>query len=158
MNILLIVFIVLAVWRGWHGMKIGLVDEIGRLLSLVISLFVLSLGILLYTSVKTDDTKNIVLSVIMIIVTGLAARLMRMVIKSLSAIAHLPVLSVLNGLLGIAIGIAEIVVVLWILYVVVASFELGDFGLQIINWTKQSEMLQQLYDMNQIAYWMAAGL
>lgn len=158
MNILLIVFIVLAVWRGWHGMKTGLVDEIGRLLSLVISLFVLSLGILLYTSVKTDDTKNIVLSVIMIIVTGLVARLMRMVIKSLSAIAHLPVLSALNGLLGIAIGIAEIVVVLWILYVVVASFELGDFGLQIINWTKQSEMLQQLYDMNQIAYWMAAGL
>lgn len=158
MNILLIVFIVLAVWRGWHGMKIGLVDEIGRLLSLVISLFVLSLGILLYTSVKTDDTKNIVLSIIMIIVTGLAARLMRMVIKSLSAIAHLPVLNALNGLLGIAIGIAEIVVVLWILYVVVASFELGDFGLQIINWTKQSEMLQQLYDMNQIAYWMAAGL
>lgn len=158
MNILLIVFVALILWRGWRGMKIGLVDEAGRLLSLVITLFVLSLAILLYTSVKANNTKNIVLSAAMILVTGLAARLIRMVVKSLSAIAHLPVISVLNGLLGIVIGIAEVVVILWILYVVIANFDLGEFGLQITNWTKQSEILQKLYDMNQIAYWMAAGL
>lgn len=158
MNILLIVLVILAVWRGWHGMKKGLVEEIGGLLSLVISLFVLSLGILLYTSVKINDTKNIVLSVVMILVTGLAARLVRVVFKSLSAIAHLPIISALNSLLGIAIGVAEVVVGLWILYVVVANFDLGTIGLQITNWTKQSEILQKLYDMNQIAYWMAAGL
>lgn len=158
MNILLIVFVALILWRGWRGMKIGLVDEAGRLLSLVIALFVLSLAILLYTSVKANNTKNIVLSAAMILVTGLAARLIRMVVKSLSAIAHLPVISVLNGLLGIVIGIAEVVVILWILYVVIANFDLGEFGLQITNWTKQSEILQKLYDMNQIAYWMAAGL
>lgn len=158
MNILLIIFVVLVLWRGWRGMKIGLVDETGRLLSLVITLFVLSLAILLYTSVKANDTKNIVISVVMILVTGLVARLVKLVVKSLSAIAHLPVISVLNSLLGIAIGIAEVVVILWILYVVIANFDLGGFGLQITNWTKQSEFLQKLYDMNQIAYWMAAGL
>lgn len=158
MNILLIVFVALVLWRGVRGMKIGLVDEAGRLLSLVITLFVLSLAILLYTSVKANDTKNIVISVVMILVTGLAARLIRLIVKSLSAIAHLPVISVLNSLLGIVIGIAEVVVTLWILYVAVANFDLGEFGLQITNWTKQSEILQKLYDMNQIAYWMTAGL
>lgn len=158
MNILLITLVILAVWRGWRGMKKGMVEEVGGLISLVISLFVLSLGILLYTSVKTSDTKNIVLSVIMILVTGLVARLVHLVFKSLAAIAHLPVINVLNGLLGIAIGVAEVVVVLWILYVVVANFELGSFGAQITSWTKQSEVLQKLYDMNQIAYWMSAGL
>lgn len=158
MNILLIALALLAVWRGWHGMKKGLVEEISGLLSLVISLFVLSLGILLYTSVKANDTKNIVLSVIMILITGLAARLLHLVFKSLAAIAHLPIISVLNSLLGIAIGVAEVVVALWILYVIVANFDLGIFGSQIMAWTKQSEFLQRLYDMNQIAYWMAAGV
>lgn len=158
MNVLLIVLVILAVWRGVRGMKIGLVDEVGHLLTLVISLFVISLGILLYTSIKSNDTKNIVLSVIMLILTGLAARLVNLVMKSLSTIAHLPIISALNSLLGIAIGIAEIVVVLWIVYVVVANFDTGTFGGQIMEWTEQSEILQKLYDMNQFAYWMAAGL
>lgn len=158
MNIFLLILAVLAIWRGYRGMKTGMVDEVGRLVSLLISLFVISLGILLYTSIKENDTKNIVLSVVMIVVTGLAARLIRLVIKSLSAIAHLPVLKLLNGLLGIAVGVAEAVVALWILYVVIASFDLGAFGLWIMERTRQSEILQKLYDMNQIAYWMMAGL
>lgn len=158
MNILLIILILLAVWRGVSGMKKGLVDEIGGLLSLVISLFVLSLGILLYTSIKAGDTQNIVLSVIMIIITGIAARIIRLVIKSLSALAQLPVISILNSLLGIVIGVAEVIVMLWILYVVIANFDLGTIEIQIMDWTEQNEILKKICDMNQIAYWMAAGL
>lgn len=158
MNVLLIILVLLAVWRGWRGMKAGLVDEVGKLLSLLISLFIISLGILLYTSVKENDTKNIVLSIIMIIITGLAARVVNLLIKSLSTIAHLPVINFVNSILGIGIGIAEAVVFLWIVYVVIASFDTGGFGLQIMTWTKQSELLQKLYRMNQFAYWMAAGL
>lgn len=158
MNILLIIIAILAVWRGWRGMKRGMVDEVGRLLSLVISLFVISLVILLYTSVKENDTKNIVLSIVMIILTGLAARLVNLVIKSLSTIAHLPVINLLNGILGLGVGIAEVIVALWIVYVVIAGFDTGSFGLQIMTWTKQSALLEKLYQMNQFAYWMAAGL
>ncbi|MDO4334094.1 MAG: CvpA family protein [Eubacteriales bacterium] len=158
MNVLLIILIILAVWRGIRGFKLGLVDETGRLLALVISLFVISLGILLYTSIQNSDTKNMVLSIVMIIVTGLVARLVKLIIKSLSAIAHLPIISALNSLLGIAIGVSEAVVALWIVYVVIASFDTGTFGHQIMEWTSQSEILQKMYDMNQFAYWMAAGL
>ncbi len=158
MNVLLMIVVILAVWRGWRGMKRGMVDEVGRLLSLVISLFVISLGILLYTSVKENDTKNIVLSIVMIIITGLTARLVNFVMKSLSTIAHLPVINILNGLLGIGVGIAEVVVALWIVYVIIASFDTGSFGLRMMTWTKQSEILEKLYQMNQFAYWMAAGL
>jgi len=139
-------------------MRTGLVDEIGKLLSLVISLFILSLGILLYTSVKDSDTKNIVLSVIMIILTGIAAKLVNLVMKSLSTIAHLPIINILNSLLGIVIGVAEVVVVLWIIYVVIANFDTGEFGRLMMEWTLQNEVLYKVYEMNQIANWMAAGL
>ncbi len=155
MNFLLLVGIALVIWRGVQGMKIGLVDELGRLVSLVLSLFVLSLGILLYTSVKTENTKNIVLSIVMILVTGIVWRILKLVIDSLSAVAHLPLLNVVNSVLGIAAGVAEVVVVFWILYVVTANFDLGSFGRQIMEWTRQSPILQKLYDMNRIAYWIA---
>lgn len=158
MNILLIILAVLAIWRGWRGMKRGFVDEAGRLLSLVLSLFIISVAILLYTSIKEKDTKNIILSAVIIILTGFVARLLNTLVKSLSTVAHLPVLNLLNALLGIVIGVAEIVVALWIVYVVIVSFETGEFGRQIMVWTNQSEWLRKLYDMNQLAYWMAAGL
>lgn len=148
MNILLVVLAVLVIWRGWRGMKTGLVDELGKLLSLVISLFVLSVGILLYTSVKESDTKNIVLSIVILILTGLAAKLVNLVIKSLSAIAHLPVINILNGLLGILIGAAEVVVLLWIVYIVTANFDTGEFGRLMMEWTQQNELLTKVYEMN----------
>ena len=88
MNVLLVCVILFALWRGYAGMKKGMVDEIRMLLSLVISLFVLSLAILLYSSVKEKNTTNIILSVLMLLTTGLAARLVNLIFKSLSAIAH----------------------------------------------------------------------
>lgn len=148
MNILLVVLAVLVIWRGWRGMETGLVDELGKLLSLVISLFVLSVGILLYTSVKESDTKNIVLSIVILILTGLAAKLVNLVIKSLSAIAHLPIINILNGLLGILIGAAEVVVLLWIVYVVIANFDTGEFGRLMMEWTFQNELLTKVYEIN----------
>ena len=44
MNVLLVCVILFALWRGYAGMKKGMVDEIRMLLSLVISLFVISLA------------------------------------------------------------------------------------------------------------------
>ena len=132
-----------------------MVDEIRLLLSLVITLFVLSLAILLYTSIKENHTKNIVLSVIAILITGIAARLINLIFRSLSAIAELPVISLVNRLCGAAVGAMEAVVGLWIVYIVIGSFDTGVFGSQIAAWTMENEVLTKLYRMNQVAYWMA---
>lgn len=47
----------------------------------------------------------------MLLITGLAARLVNLIFKSLSAIAHLPILKLLNSVLGIVVGMAESIVV-----------------------------------------------
>ena len=155
MNILLMILILFALWRGYAGLKKGMVDEVRMLLSLVITMFVLSLAIFLYTSIKENNTKNIVLCVIAILITGLAARLVNLIFKSLSAIAGLPVISFANRLLGAAVGGMEAVVGLWIVYIVIGSFDMGTLGSQIAAWTMQSELLTKLYQMNQLVYWIA---
>ena len=155
MNFLLIILILVAAWRGWRGAKRGFVDEAGRLISLLISLFVLSLAILLYTSIREKDTKNIILSAVMLLLTGFAAKLIHLLTKSLSALARLPLIALINRILGLAIGILEVVVALWIIYVIVAAFDTGAFGQTVMRWTEDSEILQKLFRMNRIAYWMA---
>ncbi|MDO4293664.1 MAG: CvpA family protein [Eubacteriales bacterium] len=155
MNVLVIILVLFALWRAVGGFKKGMVDEVRLLLSLLIALFVLSLGILLYTSVREKDTRNIILSVIMLLVTGLAARLVDLIFKSLSAIAHLPVIGLLNKLLGAAVGALEAVVALWIIYILIGAFDTGLFGSQIAVWTMENEFLTKLYRMNSFAYWLA---
>lgn len=151
MNVLLLILIALALWRGLRGMKRGMVDEVGLLISLVISLFVISVGILLYTSVKEKNTENIVLSVAVLVVTGLAVKLFQLLVRAFSAIAHLPLIGVLNRALGLAVGAAEAVVVLWIVYAVIGSFDTGRVGGQIMEWTWESPYLLKLYEMNLLA-------
>lgn len=155
MNILLIIVILIALWRGYAGLKKGVVDEVRMLFSLVLTMLVIALAILLYTSVKENNTRNIVLFVIAILIAGLAARLISLIFKSLSAIADLPVFRFADRLLGMAFGAMEAVVGLWIVYIVIGSFDTGVFGSQIAAWTMQSEILTKLYSMNQVVYWMA---
>lgn len=155
MNILLIIVILIALWRGYAGLKKGVVNEVRMLFSLVLTMLVIALAILLYTSVKENNTRNIVLFVIAILIAGLAARLINLIFKSLSAIADLPVFRFADRLLGMAFGAMEAVVGLWIVYIVIGSFDTGVFGSQIAAWTMQSEILTKLYSMNQVVYWMA---
>ena len=105
MNILLIIVILIALWRGYAGLKKGVVNEVRMLFSLVLTILVIALAILLYTSVKENNTRNIVLFVIAILIAGLAARLISLIFKSLSAIADLPVFRFADRLLGMAFGI-----------------------------------------------------
>ncbi len=152
MNVLVLIFIVLALWRGLHGMKKGLVDEVGMLILLVISLFVLSVGILLYTSVKEKNTENIVLSVIVLVITGIAVKLIKLFVKAFSAIAHLPIISLLNKALGFAVGVLETAVLFWIVYVVIGSFPTGRIGALILEWTYENPYLLKLYELNLLVH------
>lgn len=150
-NILLVILTVLAVWRICRGAKRGITGEVYHLMSLVISLFVLALGILLYTSIKEKDSLNIVLSVAVMLITGLVSKLVSLVMKSLKTIAHLPIISFCDKILGMAAGAAEAIVVLWILYIIVGRFDTGTVGEMIIEWTQASPLLQKLYDLNYVA-------
>lgn len=50
----------------------------------------------------------------------------------------------------------EVVVALWITYIIIQSFPTGSFGEQIMKWTNENEWLLRLYDSNYIAGWISA--
>ena len=153
-NLLLPALLLLAVWRAWRGYKNGFAEEIYRLISLVAALFVLALLLMAVSSFRADDMKNGIISVILLIITGIVLHLFGIVMKSLKAIAKLPIISFLNRLLGLAAGIAEVIVGAWIMYCVIHAFPTGEFGTQIMIWTQESEWLMKLYEANRITEWL----
>ena len=153
-NLLLPALLLLAVWRAWRGYKNGFAEEIYRLISLVAALFVLALLLMAVSSFRADDMKNGIISVILLIITGIVLHLFGIIMKSLKAIAKLPIISFLNSLLGLAAGIAEVIVWAWIMYCVIHAFPTGEFGTQIMIWTQESEWLMKLYEANRITEWL----
>ncbi len=153
-NLLLPALLLLAVWRAWRGYKNGFAEEIYRLISLVAALFVLALLLMAVSSFRADDMKNGIISVILLIITGIVLHLFGIIMKSLKAIAKLPIISFLNSLLGLAAGIAEVIVGAWIMYCVIHAFPTGEFGTQIMIWTQESEWLMKLYEANRITEWL----
>ena len=153
-NLLLPALLLLAVWPAWRGYKNGFAEEIYRLISLVAALFVLALLLMAVSSFRADDMKNGIISVILLIITGIVLHLFGIIMKSLKAIAKLPIISFLNRLLGLAAGIAEVIVGAWIMYCVIHAFPTGEFGTQIMIWTQESEWLMKLYEANRITEWL----
>lgn len=155
MNILVIIFVLIVIWRIYRGFKNGLAKEINGLVSLLLALIVLSVALLLIASILEKNTKTIIISAVLLVAVSFVYRLVNMLMKSLETIAKLPVIHLVNMLLGAAAGGLEALVIFWIMYVIVANVPTGQFGEQIMAWTGQSTILINVFHKNYIANWIA---
>ena len=153
-NLLLPVLLLLAAWRAWRGFKNGFADEVYRLISLIAALLVLALLLMAAASFQEKDIKNGMIAAVLLLIAGILLHLFGIIMKSLKTIAKLPVISLLNSLLGLAAGIAEIIIAAWIMYCIIQAFPTGEFGERIMGWTQESEWLTKLYRANRIPLWL----
>lgn len=147
-NILLIILIIIACWRIVQGFRNGMIDEISRLISLVAALFVLSLAVMIIYGFMEENKKNVIVAVVALVILGCVFHLINFIMKSLKTLARLPVISLLNKVLGMITGLAEVIVICWIMYTVIQMFPVGEVGEQIMAWTYKSEPLMKLYETN----------
>lgn len=154
MNLLVIIFIILLIWWLCKGYKNGLAKEIHGVVSLFMALVVLSIVFLLVAGILQKNTKTTVIAVVLLLVVSFLYRLVNMLMKSVETLAGLPIIGLVNKLLGAAAGVVELLIVFWIMYVVIDGFPTGQFGEQIMAWTKQSTVLINVYNKNYIANWI----
>ena len=140
-----------------HGFKKGLTKEISGLISLAVTLFVMSLLIMLYTSFRASEGKNTVFTIIILVVTGAVYSIIKFVFKPAKVIAKLPLFRFLDQILGIGIGFAEGIIIIWLVYVLNESGIWGSFGEIIRDDTARSRILSTIYEYNYLIR-IAAGL
>ncbi|MCI5585476.1 MAG: CvpA family protein [Lachnospiraceae bacterium] len=156
MNItLIIVFLILILFclRGCHR---GMTKEISGLIAWAVTLFVISLIIMLYSSLKTSETRNTIYSIIILVLIGFIYGVVRFILKSAKFISKLPVFHLLDQLLGVAVGLGEGILIIWLLYVLNGAGLFGSFGSIIYQDTANSVILSLLYEYNYLAKVIAA--
>ena len=157
MNITLIIVLVIFILTIVHGYKKGMTKEISGLVSWVVTLFVMSLVIMLYTSFRANEGKNMVVTIIILVAVALVNGIIRLFLKPIKLFAKLPILKFIDQLLGIIIGVAEGFLIVWLMYVLNEGGLFGQFGEMISADTLRSQILSLIYEYNYLAR-IAAGI
>ena len=155
MNVTLIGFIILMLVMVSRGFKKGMVKEITGLISLAVTLFVVSLIIMLYTSFHAEETENMLVTVIILVVVSLIYSLVKVFLKSAKLLSKLPVIKLLDRFLGIFVGAAKGMIILWIIYILNEGNLFGPLTEQIVKDTMNSDILMKIYEYN---YLMKLGI
>lgn len=148
MSITLILVGILTLITGVSGFKKGMVKEIASVIALVVTFIVLALIIMIFTSFTANETDSMFIALALLLVLGLVYSLIKTVLKSVKALASLPLIRIFDKLFGFLLGIAEAIIIVWIIYMINDRWLLGNFG-EMINRDRQNSMiLQMIYNFN----------
>lgn len=148
MNFTLIIVFAIIALAAVHGSKKGLTKEITNLISWGVTLFVMALIIMLYTSLNSNETGNSIYSVIILLAVIFIYGIVKIFLKSAKILAKLPIFNLLDKILGFFVGIAEGFLLVWLLYVLNEGGLFGSFGEVIQMDTAKSEILSTIYEYN----------
>lgn len=151
MNLMLLIVIIVALYKLVDGYKKGMVKEIISFLSLLIMCVVVVLIGAGLHSYMEKKVVGIVITVVMLTLVGIAHHLLKIVFFSAKVISKLPIIHTGDKLLGMVVGVLEVLVILWTLYTFIMYFELGMIGDIIIDYTAQSKILTAIYEYNMLA-------
>ena len=148
MNITLIIVALIIILAAVHGFKKGMTKELSGLISWTVTLFVMSLVIMLYTSFHANESKNTIITIIILAAVAIVYSIIRMFLKPIKLVVKFPVFKFLDQILGFITGIAEGVLIVWLMYVLNESGIFGGFGEMIIKDTAGSQILSFIYEYN----------
>ena len=148
MNFTLIIVTLIIILTAVHGFKKGMAKEVSGLISWAVTLFVMSLVIMLYTSFHANESKNTVFTIIILAAVVIVYSIIKMFLGPVKLVAKLPVFKLLDQILGGFIGIAEGFLIVWLMYVLNEGGIFGEFGEMIIADTAKSQILSLIYEYN----------
>ncbi len=154
MNIMAIIVLIVLVWKISQGFKRGMVKEIVSFVSLIILCAVATLIVKGLQSYMEKEILGVVIAVLLVVVVGIIHHLLGIVFFSAKMISKLPVISWVDKLLGMVAGVLEVVVILWMLYLLIMKAGLGGFGQKVMEYTAENPVLSWIYEYNPLAMWV----
>ena len=141
---------VMALVNMLSGFKTGLVKSIIKCVSLIVTS---GITVLLRAVLKnyTDKQYTQMITIIsMILLVVIATTLIKAALKGIKMLADLPVVSIVNKLLGAVFGVAQTLVIVWFALCLIGMFDLGTVGEYANMYVADSKLLTYLYENNLI--------
>lgn len=151
MNIMLVIMVVCVLFKIADGYKKGMVKEVISLVTLtVIGIMVVLISKGLHSYMEKEIV-GVIIAVVLLALLGIVHHILGVVLFSAKMIAKLPVVHWANKVLGAVFGALEVILLLQIVYVFIMYFGLGMIGQQILEYTKESAVLEKVFQYNIVA-------
>lgn len=154
MNILSFVMAILLICNIVQGFKKGMVKSVISLISLVVLCVIVALLGNGLRSYFAGEIANVIVLAFLLCLLGIAHHLLGVVFFSAKMIAKLPVIHILDKMLGAVVGALETVLILWTLYTLTRILDMGMIGQQLLEYTRDSAILRWFYEHNELAHWV----
>lgn len=151
-NIMVLIVLIVMICSMADGYKRGMVREIISFVSLIITCVVVVLLANALTSYFDGNIVNLIIMILLLCLIGIVRHLLGVVFFSAKVISKLPIVSWVDKLLGIVVGVLETVLILWTIYTFIMLMDLGMIGQLILTYTEESQILTWLYVNNYLAH------
>ena len=148
MNILLIVLMIIMIWRIAVGGKRGVVRETISLINVFFVSVVLGVLGMIFEAYHEKAYITIVLYIIIIVALSVVYSMLKVVFFSAKILSKLPVIGLVDRLLGVVIGVGEALCIYWAVCCLIMYMDLGVIGQQIMEMIAENEFLTFLYKYN----------
>ena len=95
---------------------------------------------------------RVIVMVVLAIVLAIANHLVKFALFPAKVLSKLPLISLVDKILGAVFGILEVILLLWTVYTLVMMFYMGSVGEYIMTNTQSSAILSWLYEHNYLAF------
>ena len=148
LNVTLLAVIVLTVWMMVRGYKKGMAKELSGLAALFAAFAVLALGLMIVSSFKQGEMTNTLYAVILLVLFGMAYGIVKFILRSAKAVSSLPIISFLDSVLGIGVGLCKAVLIIWVVFMLCANNYLGEVSTYVQQDIAGNTFLKLLYEFN----------
>ena len=147
-NILWIIAVVSMVIGAMTGFKRGLVEGIMRLVTSLLGIVVLVILAKGIGNFLQGSYVNVLMALILLAVLRIFHRIGKLILDSCKLVSKLPVIHSLDKAAGLLLGLTEVVVFIWLVFLFVGV--MNPFGLQewFMAQVNQSVFLSMLYKLN----------
>ena len=131
-----------------RAVKRGFAEEFCAFVSAVIASIAILLLAFAIKEVFDKDTIQLVVAILLILLLAILYKLLSLALTSIKLISKMPVIKVLDKLLGIVVAVGEIVVILWAVYCVIMIVGGGTFGKWVMRCVENNPVMKFVYEYN----------
>lgn len=147
-NILFISVIIILAAGGLWGWKRGLLDGMIRIISCVLGILVLVIVAKGIGSFVQGSYVNVLMAVILLLAIRIIHKMVQFLLDTFKLVRAIPVGKLADRIAGTVLGVAEAVFLIWLVFLVVGSFDLLGINSWLIGQVEQNRFLTTLYYSN----------
>lgn len=147
-NILfMIVILILAVGAVW-GWKRGLLEGIIRIISCILGILVLVIAAKGIGSFMQGSYVNVLLAFILLLAISIIYKVVKFLIDTFKLVRAIPIGKLADKLAGMALGLVEAVFVIWLVFLIIGSFDIMGLKIWMMAQVDKSRFLTTIYYSN----------